>query len=336
MKLFDGHGEGFEQVQSILNSSITPLASGATYTGTFEKNNHSDVGVSCQTDNGGTLYFDFSPDSSNVNTFPTNGFTVASGIHEFHIARKLGRYFRVRLVNNTGAQSYLRLYTYYGTFGQPSLPLNQSISSDNDASIVRSVIVGQIEGTESYDNVLITSDYELLTNTLAGNRRSRACYVASSVSADVFAVMVDLSDTVNYPHNQTNGINIDHFTASINFTSGTAQARIRLGVITRIDGTSADISYLIADVVGVQTANDSFIYSHNYQPSSVKFKVSGGALVGGVSNNVESAVSAVNTGITLPSSRGVSITPAVGDVILKLVYVADSYDANISILYHSD
>lgn len=339
MRSFDSHGIEFNvwepNLQSTLNSTIRALGSGETYTGDWEKNNFPDVGVSCQTDNSGTLYFDFSPDGVNVNTFPVNGFVVLTGIHKFHSAVKLARYFRVRLINDTGDQSYLRLYTYYGKFRQGSLPLNQSILTDTDSIVVRSVVVGQIEGTTTYSNVLTTSNNELLTNTLAGNRKSRACYSASGVSADVYAVMVDLSDTTNYPHNQTGSINIDHFTVSVNFTTGTAQAGVKLGVITRIDETNADIYYLISDVVGVQNANDTQLISHTYQPSSVTFKTTEGNINGAVTNNVELAVSAVNTGATLTSSRGASITPAVGDIILKLDYFADNFNAEISILYHS-
>jgi len=130
-------------VQSSLNTTIVALADSATYTGTYELNEFPDVQVSCITDKAGTLYFDFSVDGTNTNTFPTAGFTVSAGIHEFHNAVKGARYFRARFVNGaTGAQTYLRLYTYYGQFRQGNLPLNQSISSDADATITRSVLVG--------------------------------------------------------------------------------------------------------------------------------------------------------------------------------------------------
>lgn len=119
------------------NTTTTPLASGATFTGPFEETGSPDVMVSCQTDNSGTLFFDFSPDGTNVNTFPTDGFVVSPGIHEFHVAVKGPRQFRARLVNDSGAQSYLRLYTYYGQFKQPNAPLNQTVSLDSDASQVR-------------------------------------------------------------------------------------------------------------------------------------------------------------------------------------------------------
>jgi len=127
---------------SSLNTTTTPLSSGSTYTGTWEQNDHPDVLVSCKTDNGGTLYFDFSNDGANADTFPTNGFTVTAGIHEFHVAVKGPRYFRVRLVNDIGAQSYLRLYTYYGSWEQGIAPINFSIADDADAKVVKSVISG--------------------------------------------------------------------------------------------------------------------------------------------------------------------------------------------------
>lgn len=147
-------------IVSALNSSTTPLGSGATFTGTAEQNAQPDVMVSCLTDNGGTLYFDFSVDGTNWNTFPTAGFSIASGIHEFHTAVKGPRYFRVRLVNGSGAQSYLRLYTYFGQFRHGNAPLNQSIGADSDAVVTRSVLVGSTDGGQ-YHNVPVTAEGHL-------------------------------------------------------------------------------------------------------------------------------------------------------------------------------
>ena len=50
----------------------------------------------------------------------------------------MGRYFRVRLVNDDAAQTYLRLFTYFGESFIPSNhPYNQSISLDTDAITTR-------------------------------------------------------------------------------------------------------------------------------------------------------------------------------------------------------
>lgn len=119
------------------NTTTTPLAADATFTGDWETNSFSEVMVSCKTDGASTLYFDFSNDMTNVDTFPVQGFAVAANIHEFHIAVKGPRYFRLRLVNGSDAQTFLRLYTYFGTFRAANTPLNQGIGLDSDAAGTR-------------------------------------------------------------------------------------------------------------------------------------------------------------------------------------------------------
>lgn len=119
------------------NNSSSALSGGGSFTGTAELNYAPDVMVSCKTDAAGTLYFDFSVDGTNWETFPSGGFDVVAGVHEFHTAVKGPRHFRVRLVNGSSAQSYLRLYTYFGMFRQPNAPLNQPLGLDADAVLVR-------------------------------------------------------------------------------------------------------------------------------------------------------------------------------------------------------
>ena len=124
-------------IESTGNSTTSTLSGGATFTGTGEQNAAPDVMVSCKSDVAGTLYFEFSVDNTNWETFPSSGFVVSAGIHEFHTAVKGPRYFRVRYVNGASAQSSFRLYTYYGTYRQPSAPLNQPLGLDSDAILVR-------------------------------------------------------------------------------------------------------------------------------------------------------------------------------------------------------
>jgi hypothetical protein len=125
---------------------------GDTYTGAGEENDYAYVGVNLQVDEAGTLFFDFSQDGTNWSSYPVNGFDVASGINEVHTAWKGGRYMRPRFVG-TGGRSFFRLKTYYSNLSLPlSAPLNQSIGSDQDATVVRSVSIGQ-RPDDTYINV---------------------------------------------------------------------------------------------------------------------------------------------------------------------------------------
>lgn len=156
-----------------INSSETALAGSATFTGTAENPVADGVAVSCKTDAAGTLYFDFSGDGTNWETFPTAGFTVAADIHEYHTAKLNGRSFRVRLVNDSGAQSYLRLYTYYGTHSAPNAPANQSLGRDVDANTVRiyadpqdEIVLGQRTGVRSYTKFAYLPDIDTTDNAI--------------------------------------------------------------------------------------------------------------------------------------------------------------------------
>lgn len=158
-------------IQSTGNTTTSTLTGSATFTGTSELNSASDVMVSCYADVSGTLYFDFSVNGTDWRTFPSSGFKVVGGIHEFHTAVKGPRYFRVRFVNDSTAQTTFQLYTYYGTYRQPSAPLNQGISLDNDAIVTRPSITqdeisrGLVSGISQWNKF----GYRTSTSAAAGD-----------------------------------------------------------------------------------------------------------------------------------------------------------------------
>ena len=134
-------------------SHLTGAAVIGVYIGTSELSTHPDVMVSLKGDRSGTEYFEFSNDNVQWDIFPVTGFQTSANIHEFHTAVKGRRYFRVRWENGGAtATTAFRVNTYFGVFQQGNLPLNQSISDDSDARIVRSVGVGSAPDG-SYSNV---------------------------------------------------------------------------------------------------------------------------------------------------------------------------------------
>jgi len=126
---------------------------GDNYVGLWELNDYAYVGVNLQIDEVGTLFFDFSQDNgASFSSYPVAGFNVSSGINEVHTAWKGGRYFRIRFVRSSGTRTYFKLKTFYSNHSLPlSAPLNQSIGEDQDATVVRSVTIGQ-NPTDSYVN----------------------------------------------------------------------------------------------------------------------------------------------------------------------------------------
>lgn len=208
---------------SLTNNSTTPLNTGATFTGTAEQNAYPDVYISCITDKAGILYFDFSNDGTNWNVFPPAGFTLTAGVHEAHKALKAGRYFRVRVTNTSGtAQTYLRLYTYYGTFDQLTSPLNFAPNNDTDAITTKSIIVGQTDG----------GDFKFVGVTPQGDLD-----VSIKDPTSVFGEVITASLTPIIQADFVYGINSNLFTSTLT-GSGTATSTNQMGIAS----TSATIN----------------------------------------------------------------------------------------------
>ena len=120
------------------------LWAGNVFTGAGEQNDFNYVGVNLQTDEAGTLTFEFSQDGTNWSSYPTQEFVIAGGINEVHGAWKGTRYVRPKFTGADGSRTYFRIRTMY-SYAQISLsaPLNQEINTDADATIVKSIISGR-------------------------------------------------------------------------------------------------------------------------------------------------------------------------------------------------
>lgn len=117
--------------------------SGDTYTSDWEQALFPYFGCVLQTDEDGTLFFDFSLDGgATFSSYPVNGVSVASGINEVHTAYKGSRSLRIRFVG-TGGRTYFRLLTDYSPSPLPlSAPVNQQLTADQDATPVRAFGAG--------------------------------------------------------------------------------------------------------------------------------------------------------------------------------------------------
>ncbi len=265
-------------------------------------------------------------------------FTVAEKAFDYLAAPKFGPYVRYAISPSAGASTTSLFFSTDFTKNSLSaqlLTLEDTVFSSMVSQVSRSVMVGQANGSGLYENVKVTSNRELLSNTFAADNASCVAYEDALVAADTYVLLVDLDNSGGqWPHVAGIGIDVDHLSLTVNFAANNSVAVIRIGIITRVDGTDADISYLINERIGVATAKEGVIIVKNFQPSSVHFHQSGGSLVGALSPVKELAVAAVNTGLALASPAGTTV-PAVGDLVMKLDFIAGNWELGMNMLYHS-
>jgi hypothetical protein len=119
------------------NGTNVALNDGQTYTGTAEDvSKYTSVVVAVKTDTDFTMYADFSVDGTNWDSsLPYVGTANLNEVHRLTVTR---RYFRLRIVNDSGVnQTYLRAQVLLGAHQSLTSNLNATIQEDADTLLVR-------------------------------------------------------------------------------------------------------------------------------------------------------------------------------------------------------
>lgn len=100
------------------NSSTTPLAIEATFTGVGERSPHHDILVTVATDADGTLHVDLGSVEGIWDMVHTTAILANTPVDVAF--RKGTRWARVRFVNGSDVQSFFRLHTEFGQWNATS------------------------------------------------------------------------------------------------------------------------------------------------------------------------------------------------------------------------
>jgi len=182
--------------------------------------------------------------------------------------------------------------------------------------------------------LMVSDDGELFTSNTERERNVRVSLSGTNNSAGTFYYgFIDLSDTVNWPHDTVGRLDFSYVSLLIDKASS-ARGTVSLGIITRIDGTNADISY-IATSSFLQNDTGSVEIIANFSPSQLKCEVVAGKLSKVKTSNVETNVAAVHLGQPL-SFGSSSFTPQLGDAVVRVVSTTGGNLAwGMSAFYHS-
>lgn len=248
------------------------LAIIGVYIGISEKYPHPDVVVSLKSDQAGKEYFDFSNDNVNWDTFPVLGFDVSSNIHEYHSAVKGPRYFRIRFENTSGIlTTNFRVNTYFGQFKQGNLPLNQTIGSDSDSIIVRSVNVGQqpdgdFVNTPSDGSAFSTDTTLSASQTFTSSwfdtdgYNSIEIFISSDVVSSFQGLLIDFTDNVQGSQTvrSTSKYDFNNFDVDKGFKILNIKNRLDGFRIRYINGTTSQSSFYLEATLKTNSSGENF------------------------------------------------------------------------------
>jgi len=148
---------------STLNSTLTALGAGETFTGTWEEVlDYSMLCILILSDQDSAidgLVIEWSCDGIYVEQ--VDSFNIKSNIGKTFTFGMLGKYFRVRYTNGGVAQTLFRLQALLKPFNQKasSHRITDAIVAEDDAELVKAVLTGQTNS--EFVNVKVTSDGRL-------------------------------------------------------------------------------------------------------------------------------------------------------------------------------
>lgn len=163
--------------------------------------------------------------------------------------------------------------------------------------------------------------------------------VAANVSTS--AVVVDLSNTTNFPHKQTGVLNISSIGIEID-KAAASTTTVRLGVINYVNSSTGSVTWFRKIEGNLNVSNTNIVDFRSYTPNFLKLRVeqsstpdADGATPFLVSNDTTSGSTIYQTDINLPSPIGGSACGP-GDLVLSVVNGNGAVVVSIEVQYHAD
>lgn len=154
--------------------------------------------------------------------------------------------------------------------------------------------------------------------------------------------LIDLSDTVNWPHKETGGIHITSIQTEMD-KAAASTSTIRIGVVNYVGVSTGSITWLATRRGEQNVSNTNILFAHDYPDFGIYAKVRpsatanvDGATPGALSTEKSSGVSYIAQNTALPTILSGSSFPAVGDIVIELNKGATAINYSVRIKYFTE
>lgn len=162
--------------------------------------------------------------------------------------------------------------------------------------------------------------------------------VAANISTS--AVVIDLSDTANYPHKEKGNINISSVRIDID-KAAASTCTVRVGVVTFVNTSTGSVTWFVTRALRLNASNTGVNAFIQYAPNYLNLKaVSAGVDVTGttpniLSNSLTAGSTEFQTDLGIPGTY-TTVAPNRGDVIVQINNGTAATDVKIEIQYSSE
>jgi hypothetical protein len=164
----------------------------------------------------------------------------------------------------------------------------------------------------------------------------------TAVVADEGYMIVDLSDTTNFPHTNTTNVRLYGLDISLELDSdGTGTGVLYIGVVTEVDATDGSVDwFLVYDLETFQQSTDEVtrLVDHPRWPGGLDLTVSAGVTTKLLTATTDSGQVTWQTDVTLDSPYSSGSAAGAGDLVAFWDETADgaSVDFAITAIYTTE
>jgi hypothetical protein len=144
-------------------------------------------------------------------------------------------------------------------------------------------------------------------------------------------ILIDISDTTNYPHSNTTYAHVEWVQLEVDGSAAAAYT-VNFGFLENVDTDNGD-RYVVKHWSGTRTAGQSIRQLDNLYPNGWRMR-SGSLATHAISLNDANYQTDVNLPTTL-SPGAAATAPGDGDVILEVIVTAGTIDIAVELGYHS-
>ncbi len=261
-----GQADNLISANNVNSRDAATLAAGATFQGVSEDvSQFGRAGIAITSDNAtdGTLTIEVSHDGVTwggpSRTWSDTRFAQP---HMWNIVEK---YFRIKYVNGSTEATNLSIQTQYSNNADVVLghQLNETLLDETEAVIARSVLVSKDDDDNYVNTGAVTKSGRSSIYTVDGYSNTFSVHLDVTLTpngTDVGYMLVDLSDTTNWPHTFTGEVIIEYIILEIdpasNFTGD-----FKVGYLKNVDATNGDL----VTVFDVDMATKSDIFNTNIE-----------------------------------------------------------------------
>jgi len=158
--------------------------------------------------------------------------------------------------------------------------------------------------------------------------------IASALTS-TSAVVIDLSDSTNWPHSETGEIRVSWLKVSLDKAAASTET-IKLGVVNFVNASTGTVTWFYSLPSGYNVSNTNVVDTINYAPAWLNLRVNpanqddAGTTPYILSNDKTDGSTTYQNDVSLPTTYGTDAAPGYGDVILY-VDNSDAKDINVTV-----